>query len=90
VPQPRRVHDRAPGRLRRRQPAKPVSLEAGFAAYASQIQADGRTLVYRREYRLLDPLLPASRYDEALKFFLAVAAEEQQSLLLKSAGSRRP
>ena len=69
---------------------KPVSLEAGFAAYASQIQADGRTLVYRREYRLLDPLLPASRYDEALKFFLAVAAEEQQSLLLKSAGSRRP
>ena len=69
---------------------KPVALEAGFAAYSSQTQADGRTIVYKREYRLLDPLLPASRYDEALKFFLAVAAEEQQSLLLKSAVSRRP
>jgi hypothetical protein len=69
---------------------QPVSLEAGFAAYASQVQAEGLTIVYRREYRLIDPLLPASRYDDALKFFLAVAAEEQRSLLLKSAGSRRP
>ena len=69
---------------------KPVALEAGFAAYASQTQADGRTIVYKREYRLLDPLLPASRYEEVLKFYLALAAEEQQSLLLKSAGSRRP
>jgi hypothetical protein len=69
---------------------KPVALEAGFAAYASQIQAEGKTIVYKREYRVLDPLLPASRYDEALKFYLAVAAEEQQSLLLKAGGSRRP
>ncbi len=51
------------------------------------MKAEGRTLVYRREYRLLDPLLPASRHDEALKFFLAVTAEEQQSVLLKKAGS---
>jgi len=69
---------------------KPVALEAGFAAYSSRTRADGRTVVYEREYRLLDPLLPASRYDEALKFYLALAAEEQQSLLLKAAGSRRP
>jgi len=69
---------------------KPVALEAGFAAYSSRTRADGRTIVYKREYRLLDPLLPASRYEEALKFYLAVAAEEQQSLLLKAAGSRRP
>lgn len=69
---------------------KPSVLEAGFAAYASRTEASGRTLVYRREYRLLEPLLPASRYDEALKFFLAVAAEEQQSLLLKTAVARRP
>ena len=69
---------------------KPVALQAGFAAYSSRTRADGRTVVYEREYRLLDPLLPASRYDEALKFYLALAAEEQQSLLLKAAGSRRP
>lgn len=69
---------------------KPTNLEAGFAAYASRTEATGRTLVYRREFRLFEPLLPASRYGEALKFFLAVGAEEQQSLLLKAGDSRRP
>ena len=69
---------------------KPVALEAGFAAYSSRTEAAGRTLVYRREYRLIEPLLPASRHDEALKFFLAVGAEEQQSLLLKTGENRRP
>jgi len=68
----------------------PVVLEAGFAIYKSQTEASGRTLVYRREFRLLEPLLPASRFDEALKFYLAVGAEEQQSLLLKTGGPRRP
>ncbi len=69
---------------------KPVVLEAGFAAYSSRTEAAGRTLLYRREYRLVEPLLPASRHDEALKFFLAVGAEEQQSLLLKTGEIRRP
>ena len=69
---------------------KPVALDAGFASYSSRTEATGQTLVYRREYRLIEPLLPASRHDEALKFFLAVGAEEQQSLLLKTAGIRRP
>jgi hypothetical protein len=69
---------------------KPAEIDAGFALYRSATEASGRTLVYRREYRLLEPLLPASRFDEALKFFLAVGAEEKQSVLLKTAGSRRP
>jgi hypothetical protein len=69
---------------------KPVALDAGFASYSSRTEAAGPTLVYRREYRLIDPLLPASRHEEALKFFLAVGAEEQQSLLLKATVIRRP
>jgi hypothetical protein len=69
---------------------KELALDAGFAAYTSRTRADGRTIVYEREYRLIDPLLPAARYEEALKFYLALAAEEQQSLLLKTAGPRRP
>jgi hypothetical protein len=69
---------------------KPLDIDAGFAVYRSATEAAGRTVVYRREYRLGEPLLPASRFEEALKFFLAVAAEEQQSLLLKIGNSRRP
>lgn len=69
---------------------KPTALEAGFASYTSQTQASGRTIVYRREFRLVEPVLPASRYDEALKFFLALGAEEHQSLLLRASETRRP
>jgi len=69
---------------------KPVTLDAGFASYSSRTEASGRAIVYRREYRLIDPWLPASRYEEALRFFLAVGAEEQQSLLLRTSETRRP
>lgn len=69
---------------------KPVALDAGFASYSSRTEAAGPTVIYRREYRLIEPLLPASRHDEALKFFLAVGAEEQQSLLLRTTETRRP
>lgn len=69
---------------------EPVNIDAGFAVYRSSTQAVGRTLVYRREYRLIESFLPASRFDEALNFFLAVGAEEQQSVLLKISDSRRP
>jgi len=68
---------------------KPVEINAGFATYKSAAEATGGELVYRREYRLTKPLLPASRFEEALKFFLAVAAEEQQSVLLKMTEPRR-
>jgi hypothetical protein len=68
----------------------PVALDAGFATYSSQVRAEGRAITYNREYRLIDPLLPAARYKEILTFYLAVAAEEQQSLLLKADGQWRP
>ena len=67
----------------------PLELDAGFAAYRSRSEAGDGSLIYRREYRLVEPLLPASRFDQALGFFLAVSAEEQQSLLLKTGGDRR-
>jgi len=62
---------------------KPVDLDAGFALYKSATEAAGRQLVYRREYRLREPTLPAARYDEALKFYLAVGADEKQVALVK-------
>jgi hypothetical protein len=68
----------------------PVELDAGFAVYKSSTRAEGRELLYRREYRLVEPLLPASLFDEAVDFFLALGAEEQQSVLLKISDSRRP
>jgi len=69
---------------------QPLAIDAGFAIYKSALEAAGSTLVYRREYRLSEPFLPASRFNEALNFFLAVGAEERQSLLLKTAERRRP
>jgi hypothetical protein len=70
-------------------PFAPADLDAGFAAYKSAAEMSGRTLVYRREYRLLEPRLPAARFDEVRRFFLAVGADERQSMLLKTPASRR-
>lgn len=61
----------------------PADLHSGFASYKSKTEAIGRTLIYRREYRMLQPILAADRFDEAAKFQLAIAADEQQSALLK-------
>jgi transglutaminase-like putative cysteine protease len=62
---------------------KPVDLEAGFALYKSATEAAGRRLTYRREYRLREPTIPAARYDEAVKFYLAVGSDEKQVALVK-------
>ena len=67
----------------------PVELEAGFAAYRSLTEVDGGRVVYRREYRVTESVIPAARFDRALEFFLAVGAEEQRSLLLKTGGEGR-
>jgi len=70
--------------------AKPLALDAGFAIYKSTTEGTGRTLVYRREYRLSESVLPAARFDEAQKFYLAVGTDEQQSALVKRGDTRRP
>jgi hypothetical protein len=62
---------------------KAAVLDAGFATYRSTTEGAGRTLIYRREYRLSEPILPAARFDEALKFYLALGTDEQQSALVK-------
>lgn len=69
---------------------KLTELDTGFATYRSSTEGSGRTLIYRREYRLADPVLPAGRFDEALRFFLAVGADENQSALVKRGNSGRP
>jgi hypothetical protein len=60
-----------------------ADLNSGFAAYKSRTEEKGRTVVYRREYRLLQPVLPPSKFEEALKFFRAMDADQRQSVLLK-------
>ncbi len=69
---------------------KPVAFDAGFAAYSSRTEVDGHTLVYHREYRLREPLLPASQCGDAVAFYLGVAADEQRSLILKAPETRGP
>ncbi|MEN6311909.1 MAG: transglutaminase-like domain-containing protein, partial [Acidobacteriota bacterium] len=60
-----------------------ADIDAGFAVYKSRTEESGRTVVYRREYRLLQPELPSARFDEAVRFFRAMDADERQSILLK-------
>lgn len=61
-----------------------ASIDAGFAFYKSSTERNERSLVYRREYRLLQPRLAADRYEEAVRFFRALDADQRQSVLLKT------
>jgi len=60
-----------------------AAMDAGFAVYNSSVERRDRSLVYRREYRLTQPRLPAGRCEEAVRFFRAMDAEQRQSVLLK-------
>jgi hypothetical protein len=60
-----------------------ADIDSGFAVYSSRTEESGRTLLYRRQYRLLQPFLPAAKFDEAVKFFRAMDADQRQSVLLK-------
>jgi transglutaminase-like putative cysteine protease len=61
----------------------PVDVDAGFAVYKSRTEQRDRALVYSRVYRLLEPVLPASRYQDAVRFYRAMDADQRQSVLLK-------
>jgi len=58
-------------------------LDPGFAVYKSTTEKSGRAVVYRRSYRLLQPVLPVAQFDEAVRFFRNIAIDERQSALLK-------
>jgi hypothetical protein len=58
-------------------------LDSGFAVYRSRTEKSGRSVVYRRTYRLLQPVLPAARFADAVRFFRAMDADERQSIVLK-------
>jgi hypothetical protein len=61
----------------------PADVDAGFAVYKSRIEQRDRALVYSRVYRLLEPVLPASRFEDAVRFYRAMDADQRQSVLLK-------
>ena len=61
-----------------------AAIDAGFAVYKSSTERSDRSIVYRREYRLLHPRLAADLYEEAVRFFKALDADQRQSVLLKS------
>lgn len=63
-----------------------ADLDPGFAAYRSRTEERERALVFRREYRMVQPLLPADRFEEAVKLFRAMDADQRQSVLLKKTG----
>ncbi len=61
-------------------------LDLGFADFSSLTEQRGRALVFRGEYRVVQPLLPADRFEEAVKLFRAMDADQRQSVLLKKTG----
>ncbi len=69
--------------------AGPVEISASFAVYRSRIDMEGRSLVCRRELRIIEPVLPASHLEQVRSFFLSVAAEEARGLLLTRPDPRR-
>jgi hypothetical protein len=60
-----------------------ANIDLGFAVYKSSIEEKGRVLLYRREYRLVQPALPADRYGDTIRLFRAMDADQRQSVLLK-------
>jgi hypothetical protein len=58
-------------------------VDAGFAVYTSRTEERDGVLIYRRAYRMLQPVLPAARYEEAVRFFRAIDADQRQSVILK-------
>ena len=62
------------------------NLDQGFAGFSSLTEQRGRALVFRGEYRVVHPLLPAGRFGEAVKLFRAMDADQRQSVLLKKTG----
>ena len=63
-----------------------AALDLGFATYSCRTEERERTLIVHREYRVVQPVLPAGRFEEAVKLFRAMDADRRQSVLLKKTG----
>ena len=61
----------------------PVSIDLGFAAYASSTQVKGNSLHYTRTYTVREVTVPAEKYGEVQKLAGVIAADEQGKAILK-------
>ncbi len=63
-----------------------TEITPGFAVYISRTEERDRTLVFRREYRIVRPVVAPAGFEEAVKFYKAMDADQRQSVLLKKTG----
>ena len=61
----------------------PVSIDVGFAAYASASKLDGNSLHYTRTYTVRQLTLPADRYADLQKLAAAIDTDEQNHAVFK-------
>jgi hypothetical protein len=62
---------------------EPVKLDLGFASYESSSVVKDHTLHYTRTYTVREVTLPADRYPDVQKLAGVIAADEQNSAVLK-------
>ena len=63
----------------------PVKVDFGFASYESSTHLRGHTLHYTRIFRVNEVTLPAEKYPELQRLAGLIAADEQNSAVLKKA-----
>ena len=61
----------------------PVAVDVGFASYQSSSKLEGNVLHYSRTYTVREVMLPAAQYPELQKLAGIIAADEQNSAVLK-------
>ena len=61
----------------------PTSIDVGFAAYKSKIEAEGRKLRYWREYEVRELTVPPEKFAEWTRFQGAIGADENAAVVLK-------
>jgi transglutaminase-like putative cysteine protease len=61
----------------------PVSIDVGFARYASSVKADGDVLHYSREYVVKEPMVAPEKYADVRKLMGTIAADENNNAVLR-------
>jgi len=65
------------------QPITSTEINTGFASYRSEAKIDSNLIVYHREYKMMDPFIPTSKFTEAVKFFRTIERDQRQNILLE-------